>query len=314
MFRSDYAIKHNNSPNIEVIKEILSKWVWDDDFTYQYFLRGVHIKNNICTYEAYENGMVVGLITAWKSEFHPSCTYFAMVTKPHIGIEIESVLIEALFNFKDIELPLQTSIWESSYGQKTFYEEVGFLEVRRTYMPLLRISKIDFEQVFPGFNGEDICIQDLSSIDNHKELKLNLINLVRENYEKAHTVNPVGVLSFQKWEELIFNEDTIKSGSFIILKDNEVLAYSLLHYSDMPNQFEFGWRGTKENTDVRLMLILTASQINFAIENGVKHIEAEVDTTDYFSLEMLKFFPFSPAPTLLTVQMRTNIDKSYAKK
>ena len=306
MFRSDYAIKYNNSPNIEDIKEILSNWVWDDDFTYRYFLRGVDIKNNICTYEAYENEMLVGLITAWKSEFHPYCTYFAIVTKPHIGFEIESVLIEALYNFKEIELPLQTSIWETSYGLKTFYEEVEFLEVRRTYMPLLRTSKIDIQEVFPDFNGQDICIQDINNIVNDKALKFKLINLVRENYEKAHTVNPVGVHSFQKWEELIFNEDIIQSGSFIVLKDNEIQAYSLLHYSNTPNQFEFGWRGTKEITDVRLMLILTASQINFAIENGVKYIEAEVDTTDYFSVEMLKFFPFSPAASLLTVQKRIN--------
>ena len=306
MFKSDFAIKNNSTPNMEVIKEILSNWVWDDDFTYSYFLRGMHKKNNICTYEAYENEILVGLITAWKSEFHPYCTYFALVTKPHIGFEIESALIEALYNFKAIELPLQTSIWESSYRLKTFYEKVDFLEVRRTYMPLLRISKIDLHEVFPDFNSQDICIQDLNSIGNHEELKLKLINLVRENYEKAHIVNPVGVHSFQKWEELIFHEDTILSGSFIILKDNEIQAYSLLHHSNTPNHFEFGWRGTKENTDVRLMLILTAFQINFAYENGVKYMEAEVDTTDYFSIEMLKFFPFSPAPSLITFQKRTN--------
>ena len=304
MLRSDYAIKRNNSPNIEFIKDILSKWVWDDDFTYRYFLRGVHIKNNICTYEAYDDKKLVGLITAWKSAFHPSCTYFSMVTKQHTGNEIEAVLIKALYNFKNIQLPLQTSIWESSYGLKTFYEEVGFLEVRRTYMPLLRTSKMDFQQVFPDVNEQDMCIQDFDRIDNHKELKFKLINLVRENYEIAHSVNPVGVHSFQKWEELIFNEDTIKSGSFVILKNNEIQAYSLLHYSNTPNQFEFGWRGCRKKTDVRNMLILTASQINYAFEKGVKYIEAEVDTTDYFSVEMLKFFPFSPAPTLLTVQKK----------
>lgn len=308
MFISNYSIKYNNSLNIEAIKEILSSWVWDDDFTYSYFLRGVNIKNNICTYEAYEKETLVGLITAWKSEFHPYCTYFSMVTKPHIGFEIESVLIEALYNFKEIELPLQTSIWESSYRLKIFYEKSGFIEVRRTYSPLLKTSNIDCKQVFPEFNEQDICIQDLNRIGDDKELKFKLINLVRDNYEKIHTVNPVGVHSFKKWEELIFNEDTVQGGSYIILKDSEIQAYSLLHYSNTPNQFEFGWRGTKKNTDVRLMLLLTATQINFAIENGVTYIEAEVDTTDYFSIEMLKFFPFSPAPSLLTVQKRTNND------
>ncbi|MEK4485819.1 hypothetical protein MHH81_09485 [Psychrobacillus sp. FSL H8-0484] len=304
MLRSDYAIKYNNSPNIEVIKELLSIWVLDDDFTYRYFLRGLHIKNNICTFEAYDNQFLVGLITAWKSEFHPYCTYFAMVTKPHTGFEIESILIEALYKFKEIELPLQTSIWESSYRLKTFYEESGFLEVRRTYSPLLRTSKIDCKQVFPEFNGQETYIKDINSIGNHQELKFKLINLVIENYKKSHIVNPVGVHSYEKWEELIFNEDTILNGSYMVLKEHEIYAYSLLHYSDTPNQFEFGWRGTKENTDVRFMLILTAYQINFAIENGVNYIEAEVDTTDYFSLEMLKYFPFSPAPSLMTFQKR----------
>jgi|GEM_PF-1191186 len=304
MLRSDYAIKYNNSPNIEVIKELLSIWVLDDDFTYRYFLRGLHIKNNICTFEAYDNQFLVGLITAWKSEFHPYCTYFAMVTKPHTGFEIESILIEALYKFKEIELPLQTSIWESSYRLKTFYEESGFLEVRRTYSPLLRTSKIDCKQVFPEFNGQETYIKDINSIGNHQELKFKLINLVIENYKKSHIVNPVGVHSYEKWEELIFNEDTILNGSYMVLKEHEIYAYSLLHYSDTPNQFEFGWRGTKENTDVRFMLILTAYQINFAIENGVNYIEAEVDTTDYFSLEMLKYFPFSPAPSLMTFQKK----------
>ena len=81
MFKSDFAIKNTSTPNMEVIKEILSNWVWDDDFTCSYFLRGMHKKNNICTYEAYENEILVGLITAWKSEFHPYCTYFALATK-----------------------------------------------------------------------------------------------------------------------------------------------------------------------------------------------------------------------------------------
>lgn len=37
MFRSDCDIKYKNSPNIEVIKELLSIWV-GDDFTCHYFL------------------------------------------------------------------------------------------------------------------------------------------------------------------------------------------------------------------------------------------------------------------------------------
>lgn len=299
---SDITIERNDYPNIELIKELLSIWIKSDDFTYRYFLRGLQNKNEIYIYEAYKDAEMVGFLTAWKSEFHPYCTYFAMITKPHTGFEIEFGLMEALYNYKKFKLPLQTSIWETSYRLKSFYENAGLMEVRRTYSPLLRTSKVDIQQDFPDFNDQELCIKDLNCLSNQQELKYKLINLVKDNYESIHTVNPVGVHSHERWETLIFNEDTIKSGSYILIKNKEILAYSFLHYSDTPNQFEFGWRGTKENTDIRLMLMLTACQINYALENGVKYIQAEIDNTDFFSLEMLKYFPFSPAPSLLTYQ------------
>jgi hypothetical protein len=300
MIRSNYEVKPNIAPNIETINEVLSNWFGDDDFSYHYFLRGLNIKHTLCTYEAYDNEKLVGLITAWNSEFHPNCTYFAMVTEAHMGYGIESVLFDALLKFDKLKFPLQTSIWESSYRLKSFYKQRDLLEVRRTYMPSLRVSKVDIERVFPEFNQQDINIKDIKSIGNQQEVKIGLINLVKENYEKTHTINPVAVKSFEKWHQLIFNEEIIEDGSYIVLKDNEIHAYSLLHYSDTPSKFEFGWRGTRHSTDIRLMLMLTALQINFAVEKGINSIEAEVDSTDKFSIEMLKFFPFSPAPSLMT--------------
>jgi hypothetical protein len=305
VIKSNYEVKPNISPNIENIKEVLSNWLGDDDFTYHYFLRGLNIKHTICTYEAYDNEKLVGLITAWNSEFHPYCTYFAMVTDAHRGYEIESLLINELLNFEKVKFPLQTSIWESSYRLKTFYEQSGFLEYRRTYTPSLRVSKVDLERLFPELELQSIYIKDLKSISNQQELKSQLISLVKGNYEKTHIANPVGDQGIEKWKELIFNEDLIEDGSYIVLKENEIYAYSLLHYSDTPNKFEFGWRGTRRNADIGLMLMLTAHQVNFAEKNGINSIEAEVDSTDNFSIEMLKFFPFSPAPSLLTFHKRS---------
>lgn len=294
-------INDNNSPNVELIKEKLSSW-GVDDFTLQYFLRGLLLKNKICTVEAFEHNELVGLLTSWRTDFHPFCTYFSIVSKPHIGFGIEDALLEFFSERKDIQYPLQTSIWESSYRLKLFFEENGFVEIRRTYSPLLKTSRIDCRQAFPDIIMEDYSIKDLQSAAKNPELKLKLICLVKENYEISHFANPVGEHGLEKWEQLIFDEDTILQGSFVVLKDNEILAYALLHSSDNPNHFEFGWRGTKANTDVRFMLWLTAYQINYAVEKGVNSIEAEIDTTDESALEMLKFFPFSPAPTLITFQ------------
>jgi hypothetical protein len=305
VIKTNYEVKPYISPSNENIKEVLLNWLGDDEFSYHYFLRGLNIKHTICTYEAYDNEKLVGLITAWNSDFHPYCTYFAMVTDAHMGYEIESLLVNKLLDFEKVKFPLQTSIWESSYRLKTFYEQSGFLEVRRTYTPSLRVSKVDLERLFPQLKLQDIYIKDLKSIGNQQELKFQLISLVKGNYEKTHITNPVADQSIEKWEELIFNVDTIADGSYIVLKDNEIYAYSLLHYSDTPNNFELGWRGTRHNSDIELMLMLTAHQVNFAEKNGINFIEAEVDSTDNFSIEMLKFFPFSPSPSLLTFHKRS---------
>jgi hypothetical protein len=305
MIENNYDIKANISLDNENLKDVISKWMGDDDFTQHYFLRGVNTKYTVCSYEAYKNEKLVGLITAWKSNFHPYCTYFAMVTEPRLGYEIETVLIRSLMNYEAIKYPLQTSIWETSYRLKTFYEQSNFIEVRRTYMPLIQISNINLE-VFPSpdFNQKDIYINDLKSLSVQPELRNQLIKLVKQNYEKAHTANPVAELNIDKWEGLIFNEDLVENGSFIVLEENEIIAYSFMHYSNVPEKWGFGWRGTRDKGNVKLILMLTVYQINFAKEKGIISIEAEIDSTDDFSIEMLKFFPFAPAPTLMTLHKK----------
>ena len=304
MNESKYVIKHNDSPDIKGIEGFLSECLRNDALTYNYLLRGLKSNNNVCTYEAYENERLVGVITAWKTEFHPYCTYFSMATELQFNYEIESLLIESLYNIKGIEYPLQTSVWETAYRHKTFFEKNEFTEIRRTYMPVIRSFIVDVKKAFADILTQDLTVIDFKCIKNNQNLKISLINLIKENYSKIHAENPLGEHNQDKWEKLIFNEDVVQEGSYIVLINDEIIAYSLLHYSDTSSKYEFGWRGTSEKADISFVLLLTAHQLNFAEANGVEFIEAEVDTTDYFSIEMLKFFPFSPAPTLLTLQRR----------
>ncbi|UYZ24184.1 GNAT family acetyltransferase [Mesobacillus jeotgali] len=302
----EYLIQNNISPGIDFLKDFLSKGAGNDDFTQNQILGGVKSKNNFCTYEAYKEGNLVGLLTAWTSDFHPYCTYFSLATNPFLDNKAEALLLQSLYKTPGIRFPLQTLIWETSYRLKTFYEDNEFVEIRRTYMPMLKSSKIEINRVFADIASHKLTIKDLYSIKDNDLLKFKLTMLIKENYSRTHSKNPVGELDFLKWEKLIFNNETNQNGSYIALKDNEIIAYTLLHFSETPNRFEFGWRGTKNYTDIRVMLMLTALQVNFAAENGVDFIEAEIDTTDHFAIEMLKFFPFSSAPALLTFQKREN--------
>lgn len=152
-----------------------------------------------------------------------------------------------------------------------------FTEIRRTYMPVIRSFKVDVNKAFADIVTQDLTVIDFKCIQNKQELKISLINLIKENYSKVHAENPLGEHNHDKWEELIFNEDVVQEGSYIILMNDEIVAYSLLHYSDTSNKYEFGWRGTSEKADIRFVLLLTAHQLNFAEANGVEFIEAEID-------------------------------------
>lgn len=300
----EILIKRNISPDIDFLKGFLSVWAENDEFTQNQILRGVRSKNNFCTYEAYEEGNLMGLLTAWTSDFHPYCTYFSLALNPFSDNKVEPLLLQSFHTTPGIKYPLQTLIWETSYRFKTFYEHNEFVEIRRTYMPMLRSSKIEINQVFEDLAGHKLTIKDLNSIKENELLKSKLISLVKENYNRVYSKNPVGEHDLLKWEKLIFNDETNLKGSYIALKDKEIIAYSVLHFSETPKMFELGWRGTRNYADIRVMLMLTALQVNFAADNGVDFIQAEIDTTDHFAIEMLKFISFSSAPTLLTFQKR----------
>ncbi|MEF7561508.1 hypothetical protein V4V35_00805 [Bacillus infantis] len=138
-----------------------------------------------------------------------------------------------------------------------------------------------------GGSSEDIHIINFKTIMNDSQLKTLLI---KKNYELAHQDNPVGANSLQTWDKLIFNEDTCLEGSFVLLEKHEILAYSLLHYTEVPNKLEFGWRGAKAHEDSKYVIFLTGCQIKYSYENNIKMISSEIDTTDFYSMEIMKIF------------------------
>ncbi len=52
---------------------------------------------------------------------------------------VEEKLLGKIESLETIDLPLQTSIWETSVNIKELYDKNGFKEIRRTYMPTLQV-------------------------------------------------------------------------------------------------------------------------------------------------------------------------------
>jgi N-acetylglutamate synthase-like GNAT family acetyltransferase len=306
MYNEDIIIKEYNPIHNDSINQLLSICFSDDNKSRMYFERGWKSPNNLCTYVALHENEVVGAITTWKTNFHPNCTYMSIIVHPlYREFGMERLLLNILESNQNADLPLQTSICETNYFTKVFYEKSGFKEIRRTYLPLLKITEIHELDVklLQKYSNTQLSIETVSVINKDEKLKNKLISLVKNTYEETHRDNPPRKGDLHAWEKLIFNKDTLVDNSYIVLSENnDILAYALLHEGENDNTLEFGWRGTKVENDFHLIVLLTAIQIRFAKSKGYKYIEGEIDTSDPYSMEMLKIFPFSPSPTLITYQ------------
>lgn len=284
-------LKIDNSHEIEEvqIKELIDLCHED------YYLLGI-LKSNklVFKHTAYIEEKLVGVIMGWKSEFHPYCTYFRLLTNPfYSSNEIENKLFAKLGKQN---LPLQTSIWETAINLKQFYESNGFREIRRTYMPVLKVDSINDDLGI----AYDRLIKTLKEILINPTLKNKLLHFVRKTYEETHLDNPVADKSLKEWEELLL-DDVLIDGSLIYLDSLEqnIKAYSFLHKSAQPHTFELGWCGS---VGFDFLQCLLRKQIHYAKSCNVHFILGEFDTTSPEAMFSLATLPFEPCPTWITYQ------------
>ncbi|MBS9802140.1 GNAT family acetyltransferase [Bacillus toyonensis] len=254
-----------------------------------------------CAYAAYYNKDIVGTFIAWNSDFHPYCTYFRIYTNPFYStLHIEQFLFTEIQKREQLNLPIQTSIWETSAHLKAYYEQNNFIEIRRTYMPLLDVRKIVSIDIVPNSHYH---LQTLSNIVSNNNLLEKLAYLVKENYEQTHLANPVASFPLQTWKEMILADDMLLDGSFLIIgEENEIIGYSFLHTSEKDNTLELGWCGTHTTDNLSLLKLLVFEQTMYANKHGYSSIQGEFDSTSIYAMEVLKSFPFNPCATWITYQ------------
>ncbi|MED0965828.1 GNAT family acetyltransferase [Bacillus paramycoides] len=290
--------KYRKSNELEV-KQIID--LYNEE---SYLLNLLRDNKTKCAYVAYYNKDVVGIFIAWTSSSHPYCTYFRIFTNPFYSqLKIEKFLLTEVQKQEDFNLPLQTSIWETSSHLKGFYDEDNFAEIRRTYMPILDIQKIVPTNTKLNSN---YYVQTLSNILSNNSLLKKLTHLVKTNYEHTHLANPVASFPLETWQEMIIANDILLDGSFLIIdEENEIIGYSFLHTSEKESTLELGWCGTQTMNDLSLLKLLVFEQTMYANKHGYSFIQGEFDSTSMFAMEILKSFPFNPCPTWITYQKET---------
>lgn len=260
-------------------------------------LNSTHLK---FAYVAIFGNKLVGSTFAWTSRMHPYCTYFQVLVHPlYRRLNIAEKLLSMVE--KSRNSTLQTSTWETSNRLKRLYMSNNFKEIRRTYMPHLKL--VDVQDDLP-YKNEKQEIKSLTEILSNDILLEKLIFLVKRNYEQTHAVNPVKELTVEKWKALILCDDLLVDGSFIYLDKGErnIIAYSFLHKSDTKNTLELGWCGAIDMETKDLIPRLIVYQISYARKHNIQVISGEFDTTDDYAMEVLNSFPFAPCPSWITYQ------------
>ena len=267
-------------------------------FEKESFLDMLHSPNLQVAYAAYSEEELQGMIVAWVNTFHPHCMYVRLHSNP---LYPEKKIQEKLFAIlhDKINSPLQTSIWETAVGLRSFYKSKGFKEIRRTYMPVISVKTII---PFITANADRFVVKSMGELVKNRLLFNKLITLVKRNYEHTHLDNPVAEMEDNSWGKMITADDVILDGSFIGLDTAEknILAYSFLHTSEKKDTAELGWAGVHSPEANTLLRSLVFQQIKYAEKHNVQFIEGEFDTTDECAMSLLKVIPVSPSPAWIT--------------
>lgn len=254
----------------------------------------------VFAYAAMEGEAIIGALFAWTSTYHPFCTYVRVVIDPAtdygvIGKELVMIALE----HPDVQLPLQTSIWETSTELKVFYESYGFSEVRKTMLPALDVADLHVQQ-------QKKSIYHLKTVDgllDNEPMINQFTRLVKKHYEQTHLDNPIVDLPLIDWKKLILSDDLIKNASFVYVdREGHIVAYSCLHFSEREDTVELGWCGSNDLNQRSLIPELVKMQIAYAKQQGIQYVEGEFDTKNPYAMHVYKHIPFPKSTNWITYQ------------
>ncbi|WP_042149531.1 hypothetical protein [Paucisalibacillus sp. EB02] len=254
--------------------------------------------NCICAFTSYHQTEMIGFLVSWKSSFHPFCTYFDVIHHPNHTTCIGELMEKLEENLKEEDYPLQTGVHENSFLDN-YYREKNFDLIRKTYLPTIHLP-------YQGITSREPTNFEIRTLEDILPGQMEqLVRLVKRIYEETHLVNPVAEFELDRWKGLIFAEDLIRQGSYVLVdKKEEIISYSLLHASESNGTVEFGWKGTRDRSEIETINLLVSSQIEYGKRKGYKKLEGEFDTTDPYALEVLNHFGFPKSPVWITYQKK----------
>lgn len=284
-------------------QNLLSEIFADDTVSKRYY----RLCSDAQTFVARARGVVVGLGTAWHNSMHPYTWRCAVSVHPnHRRRGIGGMLLDEVSKGNHRQLPMITSLWETQIQGQQFARSHGFSEFRRTYTTALRLASLQTLSYRPWVDelNDHYHIVPIANITDEAQ-RQQIALLCKEVYVAAHRDNPPANLSIAQWMDLVFVDDLISHGSFIVQHQSEFVAVALLHRGNGVDTVELGWRGvtlSHRHRERTLMLATAVLQAEYAVSQGAQAMVLECDSTDPWSVCLIDMLPFSPSPAWVTLK------------
>ncbi|WOV86309.1 hypothetical protein QWT69_10190 [Sporosarcina oncorhynchi] len=224
--------------------------------------------------------------SAHKSGWHPHCVYIRLaydLASP----DLKLLQAAAEFLSKEFSKPLFFLLDDRFSSLRDVLKKQQFKMIRKTEVVHIRPNKHEKEIMN--------SLTTIAQISEDIDLMDSLVELFRRTYTETHMSNPVGDHSLESWREIAFDE-LLESHSYVVLKEKEVIAFSLMYEGDN-NSWELGWTGVDGQENLPLLDVLLAQQLNDARQQGISYIEKEVDSTCPYSLQICKSVEYEVAET-----------------
>lgn len=234
-----------------------------------------------------ENGFIVAAITH-QSSWHPHCVYVRLAYDLNrINKDALSQLVGDLKGA--FEQPLFFLIDNRFSGLDHALLDEGLRLIRKTEVVTFRPQKREIIAV-------DQQVMAISAIANEPILMTSLFELCKTIYTETHADNPVRDFPLASWERIIM-EDLNDENSYVVVDDNKVIAFSLMHQVE-EDKWELGWVGVEKRSELNLLDQLISMQLHNATKLGIMEIEKEVDSTCPYSLHIAKSLSYDISETL----------------
>jgi hypothetical protein len=292
----------------QAVLEQLLRNVWASGSEWELHLP----KRDSVTFLVFQHEQLLGMMTRFERSFHPFTTTLEFAIDPATDNSLRPQLEEALFEriVRDVakDRIFRVQLLEHQLQEIQFLQRKQFLEMRRTWIPKVNVLSLSvhlFEDSLNAILERGYSVRGLNELRHDPEFMRRLTEVNREYYLAMHQINPPRNCNLHEWQSIAYDEDLIPEAAFVVLKNDQIAAFSSLCLSDSEDGCDVAWfASTPEHVTDSLLLnqALKAKELEYARTKAITTLCFEFDSTDPQSMALLETMPIDRGLVWITYQ------------